>query len=52
MEDLPSNKEGINIIDIKDYNRDSFSKFLLTCIKALQDKVNKLEEQIKKEKTN
>lgn len=40
------------IITVKRYNSDTLDKFMLTCIKALQYKVNLLEEQIKKEKTN
>ena len=44
----PDNKiEGGEIIDIKDYDRDAFTKYLLTCIKGLQREI----EQIKKEKT-
>ena len=35
-----------NIIEIKEYNRDTLDKFMLTCIKAMQDKIDKQEKEI------
>lgn len=48
MDDMPENDIDVEVIDVKNYNRDAFSKYLLTCIKALQQEI----EQLKKEKTN
>ena len=39
-------------IEVKNYDGDVLDKFMLTCIKALQNKINELEKQIKKEETN
>lgn len=39
-------------VEVKKYNSDVLDKYLLTCIKALQNKIEVLEEQLKKEKTN
>lgn len=39
--------EDGEIIDIKDYDRDAFTKYLLTCIKALYNEI----QELKKEKT-
>lgn len=50
MEDIGIIPDGK--IEVKQYDRDVLDKFLLTCIKALQDKIDKLERQIKKEETN
>ena len=36
----------------KNYDSDVLDKYLLTCIKALQDKVEKLENEIKEMKAN
>jgi hypothetical protein len=47
MSSVPENDETVNVIDIKNYNRDAFTKYLLTCIKGLQQEI----EQLKKEKT-
>lgn len=35
-----------NIIEVKEYNRDTLDKFMLTCIKAMQDKIDKQEKEI------
>jgi hypothetical protein len=45
-------KEGAQIIKLKKYDTDVLDKYLLTCVKALQNKIEDLEEQLKKEKAN
>ena len=35
-----------NVIEVKEYNRDTLDKFMLTCIKAMQDKIDKQEKEI------
>ncbi len=40
--DLKSN----NIIEVKEYNRDTLDKFILTCMKAMQEKIDKQEKEI------
>lgn len=45
-EDYTNNEK----IEVKKYNSDVLDKYLLTCIKALQSKIEILEEQLKKEK--
>lgn len=35
-----------NIIEVKEYNRDTLDKFMLTCMKAMQDKIDKQEKEI------
>lgn len=35
------------IITVKQYDRDVFTKYLLTCLKALQDKINKQDEEMR-----
>ena len=44
--------DGKNIIEVKKYNEDTLDKYLLTCIKGLQQEVEDLKIQIKKEKIN
>ena len=36
-----------DVIEVKEYNRDTLDKFMLTCMKAMQDKIDKQEEEIK-----
>ena len=48
MDDKPADAEDVEVINVKNYNRDAFTKYLLTCIKGLQQEI----EQLKKEKTN
>lgn len=46
-------KKGAQIIKLKKYDTDVLDKYLLTCVKALQNKIDELQqeiEQIKKEK--
>lgn len=43
----PKDDKDVEVIDVKNYNRDAFTKYLLTCIKGLQQEI----EQLKKEKT-
>lgn len=52
MSEKPENDKSVSVIETKHYDRDVFSKYLLTCIKALQNKIDELEKQIKKEETN
>ena len=52
MDEMPKNDNSVQKILTKHYDRDSFSKYLLVCIKAMQNKIDELEKQIKKEETN
>ena len=45
------NQDLSNTIDIKTWERDAYIKGLFVMIKTLQHKIDKLEEQLKKEKT-
>ena len=48
-------KKGTQIIKLKKYDTDVLDKYLLTCVKALQNKIDELQqevEQLKKEKAN
>ena len=51
MDEKPSNDDKVEEILTKHYDRDVFSKYLLTCIKALQNEIEDL-KQLKKEETN
>lgn len=46
-----SSQEGMEHIDIKVWDTDSYIKGLFVMIKTLQHKIDKLEEELKKEKT-
>ena len=36
-----------DVIEVKEYNRDTLDKFMLTCMKAMQDKIDKQGKEIK-----
>ena len=46
--DFAVDEDDVDVITIKQYEADTLDKYLLTCIKALQQEI----EQLKKEKTN
>ena len=52
IDDDNPNQNKENLINIKTWERDSYIKGLFVMIKTLQHKIDQLEEQIKKEKTN
>ena len=52
MEDRPQDDDEVNNIVVKNYNRDAFTKYLLTCSKALYNKILILEQEIKEIKQN
>lgn len=47
IDDKDFNKEADDILHYKNYDSDVLDKYLLTCIKALQNKIEVLEEEIK-----
>lgn len=52
IDDDNPNQKKENLINIKTWERDSYIKGLFVMIKTLQHKIDQLEKQIKKEKTN
>ena len=45
--DFARTNEELPTINVKKYDTDALDKYMLTCIKALQNKIDKLEERIK-----
>ena len=47
MDNMPKDDQEVSIVAVKSYNRDAFTKYLLTCTKALYNKILVLEQEIK-----